>query len=252
MNVKRISWSEYYEGFYDWSFETQKRYANALEDYGSADEVFEVLEEFVFYDEAFASRFAKKALDAGVRFRPEQVTEMTLYIDRPVLNRMAESASEPFDREQLEELHMNIGDDVLRRVAVKSGVPFFEEERADSGRNGKKTICEDAYLANEVVDIRLLNVDHRFGNAYVSFTEVYGNGEKRSRRVKAQNLPGRYRFLTPKPIVDAEYLGKVYTGMFRETVCLLFVVKLADGRVELIQSAEGSRESLKLLEMSAF
>ena len=255
--MKRISWCEYYDGFYDWSFETQKKYADYLEDYGSADEVFEVLEELVFSDEAFASRLAKRALDAGVRFSPEQVLEMALYLDRPVLNRMAETASEPFDREQMEELEGNIGDDVLRRLSVKSGVEFYNENGGrdrdyEKNKWTKKETVPDRYLMDQVVDIHFLDVHHRLGHAYVGFAEVYGNGRKKTRNVKVTNLPGYYKFLTPKPITHAEFLGKVYTGMFRGTVCLLFAVKLADGTAELIHSYEGSKESLQLLEMSMY
>ena len=74
--MRRFTWDEYYEGFYDWSLSTQKNYSYGLTSYSDVDEVFEVVSEFAFYDKSFASRFVDKALDAGVRFTPDQVLEI--------------------------------------------------------------------------------------------------------------------------------------------------------------------------------
>ena len=40
--VRKFTWDEYYDCFYDWSPSTQKNYSYGLQNYGSADEVFEV------------------------------------------------------------------------------------------------------------------------------------------------------------------------------------------------------------------
>lgn len=63
-----MTWDDYYERFYDLSLSTQKGYAYKLTSYGDAEEVFEVLSEFAFYDKQFATRFASKAVDGGVHF----------------------------------------------------------------------------------------------------------------------------------------------------------------------------------------
>lgn len=258
--MKQLPWSEYYSNFFDWSFNTQKSYSYRLADYGSADEVFEVLEEFVYHDESFASRFAEKALDAGVRFTPGQVVEMALYIDRTVLGRMAESAAEKFNCDELEELELSIDDEVFERVVKMSKIDYYEEEDVD-----EETVCfnnrtetaycrkdislMDAYLRDKVVDIRVLNFEDGYKNVYVHYYEVYGDGRKENCRVNVKRLPGYYNFLTPKPIVAAEFVGKVHTGFIRTDVYMLFVVRLEDGTVQLIQTSEGSQASLKLLQM---
>lgn len=259
--MKQFSWAEYYDKFYEWSFSTQKSYSFRLTDYGSADEVFEVLEEFVFHDEAFASRFADKALNAGVRFSPEQIVEMILYMDEATLSRMAENTSRNFNREQLEELQLSVDDEVFARLTEKSGVDFFEEDYIDetnerSGdwnqriQNGKGASLVDTYLKDKVVDIRVLNFEDGFKNTFVHFTKIYGNGEKENCRVNVKRLPGYYNFFTPKPIVSAEFIGKVHTGVIRTEVYMLFVVRLEDGTVQLIQTSESSQACLELLQMS--
>lgn len=260
--MKQFSWSEYYDKFYDWSFNTQKSYSYRLTDYGSADEVFEVLEVFVGEDESFASRFAEKALDAGVRFTPEQVIDMILCLDRSALGRMAENASEIFDREQLEELDMSIDDRIFEKVVKKSGIDYYEEEyeeeyeedgRFDTWTENvpmrKEISLVDAYLKDKVVDIRVLNFEDGYKTRNVHYTRIYGDGQKENCRVNIKRLPGYYNLLTPKPIVAAEFVAKVHTGFIRTDVYMLFVVRLQDGTAQLIQTSEGSEACLKLLQL---
>ena len=85
-----ISWKSYYDKFYDWEENTQKNYVSRLSDFGPAEEVWEITQEFAFSDEKFASNFIQRALDAGVRFTPEQVLEMTINIEKHILSRAAE------------------------------------------------------------------------------------------------------------------------------------------------------------------
>ena len=112
-----MTWDDYYERFYDLSLSTQKGYAYKLTSYGDAEEVFEVLSEFAFYDKQFATRFASKAVDGGVHFSPDHVLEMALLVDKPVLSRMAETAVPAFDAEQLEEIYMLIDDASFARIS---------------------------------------------------------------------------------------------------------------------------------------
>ena len=70
-----ISWSRFYDAFYDWKPEYAKARLQALMDFGSDDEVLEVIQELFWDDEYEASRFVTRALDAGVRFRDENLRE---------------------------------------------------------------------------------------------------------------------------------------------------------------------------------
>ena len=123
-----MTWDDYYERFYDLSLSTQKGYAYKLTSYGDAEEVFEVLSEFAFYDKQFATRFASKAVDGGVHFSPDHVLEMALLVDKPVLSRMAETAVPAFDAEQLEEISMLIDDASFARISKKQNIDIFSDE----------------------------------------------------------------------------------------------------------------------------
>lgn len=129
--MKNMSWDEYYAGFYDWSLSTQKNYSYRLMDFGDPEEVFEVVNEFAFYDPKFATGFVEKALVAGVRFSPEHILEMTILIDKPVLSNAAESASGTFNREQLEEIHMLIEDSSFEQIANKAKIDIFADDEPE-------------------------------------------------------------------------------------------------------------------------
>ena len=129
--MKDMSWDEYYAGFYDWSLSTQKSYSYRLTDFGDPEEVFEIVNEFAFYDSKFATRFVEKALAAGVRFLPEHILEMTILIDKSVLSKAAESASGTFDREQLEEIYLLIEDASFERIAHKAKIDIFADDEPE-------------------------------------------------------------------------------------------------------------------------
>ena len=126
--MKDMSWDEYYAGFYDWSLSTQKNYSYRLTDFGDPEEIFEIVNEFAFYDSKFATKFVEKALAAGVRFLPEHILEMTILIDKPVLSKAAESVAGIFDREQLEEIHMLIDDSSFEYIARKAKIDIFADD----------------------------------------------------------------------------------------------------------------------------
>lgn len=129
--MKPISWKSYYDKFYDWEESTQKNYVSRLSSFGPAEEVWEIAQEFAFSDEKFASKFIQKALDAGVRFTPEQVLEMTLNIEKPIHSRAAELSSIPFQREELEEIYMLIDDESFERISARAKIDIFADEDAE-------------------------------------------------------------------------------------------------------------------------
>ena len=58
------------------------------------------------------------------------------------------------------------------------------------------------------------------------------------------------KLIPSKPIKKAEYLGTACCGMLKTDGRSLFIVTLTDDTVQLIQVKEGSREYLKLMELS--
>lgn len=129
--MKAMSWDEYYASFFDWSLSTQKSYSYRLSDFGDPEEVYEVVAEFAFYDQKFATRFVEKALASGVKFTPDHVLEMTLLIEKPVLSRMAEQTSTAFTKEQLEEVYMLIDDASFERISKKQNIDIFEDDEPE-------------------------------------------------------------------------------------------------------------------------
>ena len=128
--MKQMTWEEYYDGFYDWSPSTQKNYSYRLSSFGLADEVWEIAEELDFNDSAFAARFLEKAFSAGGRFTPEQVLEMVAMVEQPLLSKMAEQTTVPFNREQLEEIYMMIDDASFQRISRRAKIDVFDDEPA--------------------------------------------------------------------------------------------------------------------------
>lgn len=126
--MKPMSWEEYYDGFYEWSPSTQKKYTYRLTGYGPAEEVWEVAQELDFYDSAFAVKFLEKAFDAGVRFTPEQVLEMEGTVERSFLSRLAEQSDGGFSLDELEDIDGPIDDNSFRKISSRAGIGALDGE----------------------------------------------------------------------------------------------------------------------------
>lgn len=98
-----ITWNRFYDLFNNWKPEYAKARLQALTDFGSSDEVLEVVQELYGDDEYEASRFVTRALDAGVRFRDEN----------------------------LEELYGNVSDDIIIQVAKEQNLKLPEDLREE-------------------------------------------------------------------------------------------------------------------------
>ncbi len=61
-----MTWEDFYDKFYEWADSTQVSRISQLTSFGSHEQVAEIIQ--MYYDEKAASRLAKKALAAGVRF----------------------------------------------------------------------------------------------------------------------------------------------------------------------------------------
>lgn len=127
--MREYTWDEYYEKSFDWSESTQIRYLTALTGFGDPDEVLEVAQGFM--DITACTKFVKAALDYGVKFTPEQVLELVLFVDQPLLERMAEATEPDFTKEQLEELYLSVDNAVLQRLSQKSGVDIFQDDEPE-------------------------------------------------------------------------------------------------------------------------
>lgn len=118
--MRKFTWEVYYDNFYDWAESTQISCPSGLTSFDSAEEICEIAD--AFFDEKAASKLIWKTVAAGEKFTAEQSVDLTLAMDKPALNQMAEVTSDLFSREQLEELYDFVDDDIFECISKKSHV----------------------------------------------------------------------------------------------------------------------------------
>lgn len=126
-----ISWSRFYDAFYDWKPEYAKARLQAVTDLGSDDEVSEVVQELFWDDEYEASRFVARALDAGVRFRDENLVELAGLCNEDTVNQAVYLSKLLLTEESLEELYGNVSDDIIIQVAKEQNLRLPEDLRGE-------------------------------------------------------------------------------------------------------------------------
>ena len=126
--MTEYTWDEFYEKFFDWSLKTQKQKAKVLNDFGDQEEVFEVIMEFIFYDESFAADFTRRAFEHGVRFTAENVAELACYFDESLLSLLAKNATTKFSKDELETVYGLIDEETFGIISKKANINIFEED----------------------------------------------------------------------------------------------------------------------------
>lgn len=158
--MEKITWRRFYDSFLDLSFDSMKRQAALLTDFGPSRDVLDVIYEFSSHDRKIAGQFAKRAMDAGVRFYaeemveiaylaaeeqvselvlkyldmgmhflPEQVADLPSCVSRAALSRAAESAAGSFQADELQFIRSRIDETSFRRICRKQGITFTEPSR---------------------------------------------------------------------------------------------------------------------------
>ena len=134
-----MMWEDFCDKFYEWADSTQVRKISELTTFGSHEQVVEVI--LMYVDEKAASRLAKKALAAGVRFTPAEIVEMDGSVSKDCMNQMVKTALGDFTQEQVEELTYSIDDDLqadLERRYCHYEDDVYEEEPEQDVRWQKK------------------------------------------------------------------------------------------------------------------
>ncbi len=126
-----ISWNRFYDAFYDWKPEYAKARLQAVTDFGSDDEVLEVVQELFWDDEYEASRFVTRALDAGVRFRDENLVELAGLCDEDTVRQAVLLSKLLLTEELLEELYGNVSDDIIIQIAEEQNLRLPEDLREE-------------------------------------------------------------------------------------------------------------------------
>ena len=126
-----ISWSRFYDAFYDWKPEYAKARLQSVTDFGSDDEVLEVVQELFWDDEYEASRLIMRALDAGVRFKDENIVELTSHCNEDTIKQVVFLSRLLLTEESLEELYGNVSDDIIIEVAKEQNLRLPEDLREE-------------------------------------------------------------------------------------------------------------------------
>lgn len=105
-----MTWEDFYDKFYEWADSTQVSRISQLTTFGSHEQVAEIVE--AYFDEKAASRLAKKAMAAGVRFTPAEIVEMQGSVTKECMNQLVTTAIGDFTEEQVDELAFSMDDDI--------------------------------------------------------------------------------------------------------------------------------------------
>ena len=105
-----MKWEDFYENFYGWADSTQVNRISQLTTFGCHEQVAEIVQ--MYYDEKAASRLAKRAIAAGVRFTPAEIVDMQDSVNKECMNILVTTAMGDFTQEQVEELAFSIDDKI--------------------------------------------------------------------------------------------------------------------------------------------
>lgn len=127
-----ISWSRFYDAFYDWKPEYAKARLQSVTDFGSDDEVLEVVQELFWDNEYEASKLVMRAVDAGVRFKDENIVELTAHCNEDTIKQVVFMSKLLLTEESLEELYGNVSDDIIIEVAKEQNLRLPEDLREEA------------------------------------------------------------------------------------------------------------------------
>lgn len=119
-------WEEYYDKLGDWATSTAVSRMSTLESFGPPDEIIDAINTIGFDDEKGATRLLKKAINAGVKFTGDQLSELFLICDEEVINLAIETSSRHFKTEDLDALYGFRDEEVLIDIANKQKIQIPE------------------------------------------------------------------------------------------------------------------------------
>ena len=103
----------------------------------------------------------------------------------------------------------------------------------------------------KATDIQVLNIEDSGSNVMISYQVTYADGEQKNVRKNVKDLRGYYSYSSSGAyITKTECLGKVYCGIIKSDVRLLFIVKLSDKTMDILQAKEGSSGCNSLLALT--
>lgn len=151
----------------------------SLTSYGTDDEVVEVAEELFYDDEYEASQFVLSALNAGVRFRDENLVELSSICNEDVVKQAVFLSKLLLTEESLEELYGNVSDDIIIQVAKEQNIRLSEDLREEE-EEFEEELSFEIQLAIDAADYALeclIQAQNSMNNSSnVSFIDMMTKG----------------------------------------------------------------------------
>lgn len=128
--MRKYTWEEFYEKFYDWSESTQVRNLSALTSLGDADEVAEIIQELDYFDESAAIRLLKRAVEEKLAFSGEDCSDFYDMGDFDTADAALLNSASRLTAKDLENLTGYADDDLIIRICKqrKFSIPISLEE----------------------------------------------------------------------------------------------------------------------------
>lgn len=102
-----------------------------------------------------------------------------------------------------------------------------------------------------VSNIQVLNIEDSGSNVMISYLAINADGSQRNYRKNVKDLRGYNSYPAGGVhIIKTECLGKVYCGIIKSDVRLLFLAKLSDKTMDILQAKEGSSGCNSLLALT--
>ncbi len=122
-----MTWEEYYEKIWEREPSTMVQHMSKLSSFGPSEEVMEAIVEISFGDQEGATRMLKKAVDAGVKFNGDQLSNMSGNCDAIELERALRISADQFTIQDIEDLYGAYEDKLLIEIALKYNIAVPEE-----------------------------------------------------------------------------------------------------------------------------
>lgn len=126
-----IAWSQFYNTYDRWKPEYAIARLKSITNFGTEDEVMEVVQNLFQNDENAAGRFIQRALNAGIRFGEDNLLELTGLCDEDTVKQAVLLSKSLLTEESLEMLYGNVDDDIIMQVAKERKLRLPDELREE-------------------------------------------------------------------------------------------------------------------------
>ncbi|MGI6462119.1 MAG: hypothetical protein ACOX04_00595 [Candidatus Scatomorpha sp.] len=124
--MRKYTWDEYYEKFYDWAESTQVRNLSGLTSLGTAEKVAEIIIELQG-NESASNRLLRKAVEAKLEFSADDLIEFLSGNDEKLAEIAAYNSANRLNDEDIEKLYGMFDDDIIADICSKRSLALPED-----------------------------------------------------------------------------------------------------------------------------